>query len=97
MLHDWIADELRAMALADESPLAMADRVDALLGFESSPTLLMAYFWRAFAVPLPQLAILGAWARFGGVVGDAELDRALRAAIEEQRPLWVGRRKPHEA
>jgi len=97
MLHEWIADELRAMALADESPLAMADRVDALLEMESSPVLLMAYFWRAFAVPLPKLAILGAWARFGGEVGDAEVEQELRAAIEEQRPRWVGRRKPYEA
>jgi len=94
MFHEWITDELRSMALAKQAPIQMVERVNGLLGAEASPVTLIAYFWRSFNVPLSELAVLGAWRRFGGGVPDEELDRVLNRAIEEHRAEWANKRVP---
>lgn len=94
LYYDWIGDELRSMAVAHESPLVMASRVDRLLGGQISSATLIGYFSRAFHIPLGEVAILGEWKRFGGGgrLEDAEVEAALQSSIRAHESEWLAER-----
>ena len=91
LYYDWIGEELRTMAIARESPVEMATRIDRLLGTESRSATIVGYLSRAFRIPVAELAILGEWRRFGGGgrIEDAEIEAAVGAAIRSHEAEWL--------